>query len=58
MPLVIQGHISPKSGVDNTVYALRRSSQVCKIDLWGSSGSKGSDAAAISGYKASAVWGI
>ncbi|KAF8495451.1 hypothetical protein F5888DRAFT_1804825 [Russula emetica] len=38
LPLVIQGHISPTSGVDNTVAALMRSSHVCKIDLWGSSG--------------------
>ena len=40
LPLVIQGHISPSSGVDNTVVALMRSSRVCKIDLWGSSGSE------------------
>jgi hypothetical protein len=40
LPLVIQGHISSSSGVDNTVAALRRSSHVCKIDLWGSSGSE------------------
>jgi hypothetical protein len=39
-PLVIRGHISQISGVDNTVAALRRSSDVCKIDLWGSSGSE------------------
>ena len=37
-PLVIQGHISPTSGVDNTVIALRHSSYTFKIDLWGSSG--------------------
>ena len=38
LPLVIQGHIFPTSGVDNTVVALRRSSYILKIDLWGSSG--------------------
>ena len=40
LPLVIQGHVSPTTGVDNTVVALGRSSQVCKVDLWGSSGSE------------------
>jgi hypothetical protein len=40
LPLVIQGHISQTSDVDNTVVALRCSSRVCKIDLWGSSGSE------------------
>ena len=40
LPLVIQGHISSISGVDNTVVALRRSSHIFKIDLWGSSGSE------------------
>jgi hypothetical protein len=47
LPLTIQGRIFSSSGVDNTVVALRRSSHVCKIDLWGSSGSVSKEVLAV-----------